>query len=245
MRKLLYIFGLTAALASCDQKAPYESTTIENGADSLSYSFGYSFASRLASDTILTDTIQMDAFMKGVSNAINQEDGVLSEEEMQKSIESFVKVIQEQMRQKQEPQVMEQPQTAQIDASGFSAAGEAFLAENKTKEGVIEIENGIQYKVITEGTGASPTLSDQITIHYHGTTIDGKVFDSSVEKGKPASFPLGGLIPGWQKVLPLMKEGSKWEIFLPYQEAYGERGAGRDIPPYSALIFEIELIKVN
>ena len=124
-------------------------------------------------------------------------------------------------------------------------AGEAFLAENKTKEGVIEIENGIQYKVITEGSGSSPSLSDQITIHYHGTTIEGNVFDSSVERGKPATFPLGQLIPGWQKVLPLMKEGSKWEIYLPYQEAYGERGAGRDIPSFSALIFEIELIKVK
>ncbi len=123
-------------------------------------------------------------------------------------------------------------------------AGEEFLAKNKTKDGVVEIANGIQYKVINEGSGVSPTLKNQITIHYHGTTIDGKVFDSSVERGSPATFPLGQLIPGWQKVLPLMKEGSKWELFLPYQEAYGERGAGGDIPPFSTLIFEIELIKV-
>lgn len=125
-------------------------------------------------------------------------------------------------------------------------AGEDFLAKNKTKEGVVELEDsGIQYEILEQGAGKSPLITDQITIHYHGTTIDGEVFDSSVERKQPATFPLNQLIPGWKKILPLMKEGGKWRIYLPYNEAYGERGAGSKIPPYSTLIFEIELLKVN
>lgn len=125
-------------------------------------------------------------------------------------------------------------------------AGEDFLAKNKTKEGVVELEDsGIQYEILEQGAGKSPLITDQITIHYHGTTIDGEVFDSSVERKQPATFPLNQLIPGWKKTLPLMKEGGKWKIYLPYNEAYGERGAGSKIPPYSTLIFEIELLKVN
>jgi len=240
MKKILYVAVLAILVSSCDKKASYEAKTIETDQDSLSYSFGYFSAQQIVKDSILMDTLQMDSYLKGLITAMKEEETALTEEEMTAKIQAFVKVIQEKMRGQQ--QTAEQPQ---VDAGEFAAAGEAFLADNKTKDGVIEIGNGIQYKVLSEGSGASPTLEDQITIHYHGTTIDGNVFDSSVERGEPATFPLGGLIPGWQKVLPLMKEGSKWEIFLPYQEAYGERGAGRDIPPYSALIFEIELIKVN
>ena len=244
MKKLLYIAALVILASSCDKKPSYESKAIDTDQDSLSYSFGYFSAQQIVKDSILMDTLQMDAYLRGLITAMNEDSTVLSEEVMTAKIQAFVKVIQEQMRNQPE-QPQGQQDMKQSQSGGLGEAGEAFLAENKTKEGVIEIENGIQYKIINEGSGASPSLADQITIHYHGTTIDGKVFDSSVERGTPATFPLGGLIPGWQKVLPLMKEGSKWEIFLPYQEAYGERGAGRDIPPYSALIFEIELIKVN
>ncbi len=125
------------------------------------------------------------------------------------------------------------------------AAGEAFLAENAKKPGVITTASGLQYQVITEGTGASPSATDNVTVHYQGTTIDGKEFDSSYKRGAPATFPLNRVIAGWTEGLQLMKEGGKSRLFIPSNLAYGERGAGRDIGPNSTLIFDVELIKAK
>ncbi|MGZ4959983.1 MAG: FKBP-type peptidyl-prolyl cis-trans isomerase [Methylomonas sp.] len=125
------------------------------------------------------------------------------------------------------------------------AAGEAFLAENAKKPGVVTTASGLQYQVITEGTGATPSATDNVTVHYQGTTIDGKEFDSSYKRGAPATFPLNRVIAGWTEGLQLMKEGGKSRLFIPSNLAYGERGAGRDIGPNSALIFDVELIKAK
>lgn len=125
------------------------------------------------------------------------------------------------------------------------AAGEAFLAENAKKPGVVTTASGLQYQIITEGTGATPSATDNVSVHYQGTTIDGKEFDSSYKRGAPATFPLNRVIPGWTEGLQLMKEGGKSKLFIPSNLAYGERGAGRDIGPNSALIFDVELIKVK
>ena len=123
--------------------------------------------------------------------------------------------------------------------------GREFLAENSKKENVITLESGLQYEVIKSGDGPKPTLNDQVTTHYHGTLIDGTVFDSSVERGQPASFPVSGVIKGWTEALQLMSVGSKWRLFVPHGLGYGERGAGPQIGPYSTLIFEVELISIN
>ena len=123
--------------------------------------------------------------------------------------------------------------------------GKKFLAENSKKENVVTLESGLQYEVIKTGEGAKPTLNDQVTTHYHGTLIDGTVFDSSVERGEPASFPVSGVIKGWTEALQLMNVGSKWRLFVPYDLAYGERGAGPKIGPFTTLIFEVELISIN
>lgn len=125
------------------------------------------------------------------------------------------------------------------------AAGEAFLAENAKKPGVVTTASGLQYQVITEGTGATPSATDNVTVHYKGTTLDGKEFDSSYSRGAPATFPLNRVIAGWTEGLQLMKEGGKSRLFIPSNLAYGERGAGRDIGPNSALIFDVELIKAK
>ncbi len=125
------------------------------------------------------------------------------------------------------------------------AKGEAFLAENKARPEVKTTESGLQYEVITEGTGAIPSADDKVKVHYHGTLIDGTVFDSSVERGTPASFPVGGVIKGWVEALQLMPTGSKWKLFIPSDLAYGERGAGGDIGPDAALIFEVELLEIE
>ena len=125
------------------------------------------------------------------------------------------------------------------------AASEAFLAENAKKDGITTTASGLQYQVITEGSGAAPKASDTVTVHYEGTTIDGKVFDSSYKRGAPASFPLNRVIPGWTEGLQLMKVGGKSRLFIPSNLAYGERQAGADIGPNSTLIFDVELIKIQ
>lgn len=123
--------------------------------------------------------------------------------------------------------------------------GKKFLEENAKREEVLVTESGLQYRVMKEGEGKSPAPTDQVTTHYHGKLINGTVFDSSVNRGTPATFPVNGVIQGWQEALPMMKEGDKWELFIPYDLAYGENGAGGAIPPFATLIFEVELISVN
>jgi FKBP-type peptidyl-prolyl cis-trans isomerase len=136
---------------------------------------------------------------------------------------------------------------AKIKAMGAAnkQAGEAFLAANKSKEGVITLPSGLEYKILKEGTGPKPTATDTVECNYRGTTIDGKEFDSSYKRGEPASFPVGGVIKGWTEALQLMPVGSKWQLFIPSTLAYGERGAGGDIPPNSTLIFEVELLSIK
>ncbi len=123
-------------------------------------------------------------------------------------------------------------------------AGEEFLASNKAKSGVVTLPSGLQYEIIKAGSGPKPKPEDQVKCHYHGTTIDGKVFDSSVDRGEPAVFPVNRVIPGWTEALQLMPVGSKWKLFIPSALAYGEQGAGQDIKPNSTLIFEVELLEI-
>lgn len=124
-------------------------------------------------------------------------------------------------------------------------SGEAFLAENAKKEGVVVLPSGLQYQVLTEGTGAKPVATDRVKCHYEGTLIDGTVFDSSYRRGEPAVFPLNGVIAGWTEGVQLMAEGSKYRFFIPFNLAYGERGAGQAIPPFAALIFDVELLSIE
>jgi FKBP-type peptidyl-prolyl cis-trans isomerase FklB len=121
-------------------------------------------------------------------------------------------------------------------------AGEEFLAENAKREGVVSLSNGLQYEIITKGVGEKPLASNTVTCHYHGTTIKGEVFDSSVRRGQPASFPLNAVIKGWTEALQLMPVGSKWKLYIPPHLAYGNRGVSKEIGPNSTLIFEVELI---
>ncbi|MEQ9848476.1 FKBP-type peptidyl-prolyl cis-trans isomerase [Pectobacterium brasiliense] len=126
----------------------------------------------------------------------------------------------------------------------LAVEGQQFLAENAQKEGVNSTESGLQFRVLTQGEGALPARQDRVRVHYTGRLIDGSVFDSSVQRGQPAEFPVSGVIPGWIEALTLMPVGSKWELYIPHNLAYGERGAGASIPPFSALIFEVELLEI-
>ncbi len=126
----------------------------------------------------------------------------------------------------------------------MTKVGKDFLEKNKLNEGVVELPSGLQYKVLTKGEGSKPQATDQVKCHYHGTLIDGNVFDSSVDRGEPAVFPVNGVIKGWVEALQLMEVGSKWQLFIPYDLAYGEQGAGDRIGPYETLIFEVELLEI-
>ncbi|MCF0190556.1 MAG: FKBP-type peptidyl-prolyl cis-trans isomerase [Marinilabiliaceae bacterium] len=123
--------------------------------------------------------------------------------------------------------------------------GEAFLAANATRPEVVTLKSGLQYEIMKEGTGKKPKATDSVVCHYHGTLVDGTVFDSSVRRGQPATFPVSGVIQGWVEALQLMPVGSKWKLFIPYNLGYGARGAGESIPPYATLVFEVELIEIK
>jgi FKBP-type peptidyl-prolyl cis-trans isomerase FklB len=125
------------------------------------------------------------------------------------------------------------------------AEGQKFLDENKKRPNIITTQSGLQYEIMNAGFGPKPLATDKVTTHYHGTLLDGKVFDSSVQRGEPIEFPVNGVIKGWQEALQLMPKGSKWRLYVPYNLAYGEQGAGGAIGPYSTLIFEVELLKIN
>jgi FKBP-type peptidyl-prolyl cis-trans isomerase FklB len=141
--------------------------------------------------------------------------------------------------------VKEKKATMEQNPSSNLAAGETFLAQNAKKEGVVTTASGLQYKVIKAGTGESPKLTNRVKVHYHGTLIDGTVFDSSVQRGEPIVFPVGGVIPGWVEALQLMKVGDKWQLFIPAKLAYGDQSPGGAIPANSALIFEVELLAIE
>jgi len=172
---------------------------------------------------------ELDGVVQGIQDAMANAEMPLSQEQIQEAYD----VIQKEMQKQQEEA-----------AAKAKEVGENFLAENAKKDGVVVLESGLQYEVITEGSGAKPTKESTVRTHYHGTFIDGQVFDSSVERGQPAEFPVGGVIAGWTEALQLMAEGSKWRLFIPSDLAYGAQGSQGAIPPHSALVFEVELLNV-
>lgn len=172
---------------------------------------------------------ELDGVVQGIQDAMANAEMPLSQEQIQEAYD----VIQKEMQKQQEEA-----------AAKAKEIGENFLAENAKKDGVVVLESGLQYEVITEGSGAKPTKESTVRTHYHGTFIDGNVFDSSVERGQPAEFPVGGVIAGWTEALQLMAEGSKWRLFIPSDLAYGAQGSQGAIPPHSALVFEVELLNV-
>lgn len=199
--------------------------------DKVSYSLGIGIGRQLAS--MGASNLNIDDFAQAVKDAIagNLQ---IDEQEAQQLVQQFFA----EQEAKQQAAAAEQGKVAK-------AEGEAFLAENGKKEGVITTQSGLQYQVLREGTGKSPKATDNVECHYEGTLIDGTKFDSSYDRGQTATFPLNGVIAGWTEGLQLMKEGAKYRFFIPYQLGYGARGAGASIPPYAALIFDVELVAVK
>lgn len=178
--------------------------------------------------------VDVQAFTKGFADAMAGVPLALSEEEMRQVLQAF-----------QQDAMAKQQEHRRAEAAANKKAADAFLAENKGKAGVVTLPSGLQYKVLKEGTGATPKETDTVTVHYRGTLIDGTEFDSSYSRGEPATFPVKGVIKGWTEALQHMKVGSKWQLFVPPELAYGERGAGRAIGPNQTLIFEVELLGIE
>ena len=208
-----------------------EKQALQTAREKQSYSIGADIGSKLKSQSIDIDT---DLFSQGVKDAFSGEKLMMTEQEMKDTLMALQKELMDKQAERNK-QVGEKNKKE----------GEAFLSENKKKEGVKTLPSGLQYKVIKEGTGKTPKAEDTVVTNYRGTLIDGTEFDSSIKRGQPATFPVKGVIPGWTEALQLMKEGSKWELFIPSNLAYGERGAGNAIGPNATLIFEIELISVK
>jgi FKBP-type peptidyl-prolyl cis-trans isomerase FklB len=229
IRKVLFaasMLGLTYGI--CSAAEPMELKTED---DKISYSVGH----RLGGDFERQGVqINSDALIKGIEDAAGGGEGLMTEQEMRAVMTKLASRVQAEQRER----------VVQQSAENLKAA-EAFLAENAAKEGVTTVPSGLQYKVLTSGSGKSPKESDRVTVHYRGRLIDGTEFDSSYSRGEPTSFGVNQVIPGWTEALQLMKEGDKWELYIPPNLAYGERGAGARIPPNSALIFEVELISVD
>ena len=192
--------------------------------DKFCYGLGMGIGQNLQSMGI--SNMSVEDFMKGISDVLAGGKTEMTHAEAQTVVnEHFRKLAEEAYAQNKN-------------------AGEAFLAENAKKEGVNVLPSGLQYQVITEGNGKKPSATDRVQCHYEGTLIDGTIFDSSIKRGEPAVFGVNQVIKGWVEALQLMQEGAKWRLYIPYDMAYGEHGAGEMIPPYSALIFDVELIKV-
>ena len=191
--------------------------------DKLSYALGLSMGNNFKSSGI--QTLSVTDFANGVKAVYEGEKPEMTYDEAKQVINDFFTQMQREVNDRNR------------------AEGEAFLAENKKKSGVV-LPSGLQYEVLTEGKGKKPAATDRVQCHYHGTLINGEVFDSSVERGEPAVFGVSQVIPGWVEALQLMPEGSKWRLFIPSDLAYGENGAGGKIAPNSTLIFDVELLKV-
>jgi FKBP-type peptidyl-prolyl cis-trans isomerase FklB len=211
--------------------AAQDAQALKTDKDKLSYAMGMDLGAQLKSRAVEIDPA---IFAQALKDALSGGKTLLTAEEAK----SIIAELQKGMLVKQ---------AAEVKAVGDKnkAEGDAYLAANKTKEGVVTLASGIQYKVLAPGTGKQPTINDTVVCQYRGTLIDGKEFDSSYKRGQPATFPLKNVIKGWTEVLQLMPVGSKWQVVIPPALAYAERGAGADIGPNATLIFEIELVAIK
>lgn len=198
--------------------------SFETKLESASYGIGVNIGQSLKAQGL--EDINPNILAKAIGDVLSKNPLAISEQDAQKVVQEYV---EENNKLRKEKNIVE---------------GKAFLEENSKKAGVVSMPSGLQYEIITEGKGDTPKASDKVKTHYHGTLLNGLVFDSSVSRGEPITFPVTGVIQGWQQALKMMPVGSKWKLYVPYQLAYGERGAGAAIPPCSTLIFEVELLNI-
>ncbi len=229
MKRLLITVLGVALLAG--QACAGEKAVLKDEKDKVSYSIGLDIGNKLKSQSI---EINADILASGVKDALSGSKPLMTENEIQETMTAFQKEM-----------MAKQAEKTKALAEKNKKEGDAFLEENKKKEGIKTTSSGLQYKVLKDGEGPLPKATDTVTVNYRGTLVDGTEFDSSYKRGEPATFPVNGVIPGWVEALQLMKVGSKFQLFIPSGLAYGERGAGQQIGPNSALIFEVELLSIK
>ena len=231
MRQTSIVVAIAALLATAVNGVAADATALKSEREKTSYALGVEVGNNLKRQGVDLDA---SLLAQGLRDALAGGTLLLGEAEVREAVMAFQK------------ELMAKQQEAQKAVSAKAKTeGEAFLAANATKDGVVTLPSGLQYKVITAGSGASPKASDTVSVHYRGRLIDGTEFDSSYKRNEPTSFPVGGVIPGWTEALQLMKQGAKWELYVPAKLAYGDRGAGGLIPPGATLVFEVELLSIK
>ena len=229
---LLAVCGLVFSPAEAKKKKSKKdagTVALTNDVDSMSYALGVNVGTELLKnlENIPGGQHNKEIFLQGFQTVIKQEPVIMTNEFAQEYFQTYMMAAYERQSQ------------------ATKAEGENFLAENRTKQGVQETPSGLQYLIIQNADGAKPSSNDAVKVHYEGFLLNGTKFDSSIDRGEPIEFPLNQVIKGWAEGVQLMPVGAKYKFFIPYDLAYGERGAGSTIPPYSALIFEVELIEIN
>lgn len=228
--KSKWIAVLCVGLLGCQNK-PQEKTELKTQKDKISYSIGLDIGNTLKRQKL---DVEAEVLAKGIRDGLaDSAKALMTQEQIRETMEAFQKEM-----------MAKQQSSMQKLAEEKKKEGEAFLADNGKKEGVVTLPSGLQYKVIKSGTGPTPKASDTVTTHYRGTLTDGTEFDSSYKQGKPVEFPVGRVITGWQEALQKMKVGDKWQLFVPAQLGYGPNGNG-PIPPNATLIFEMELLSIK
>lgn len=227
MKHLSAVLVMVMAAAAFAAEPP----AFKSNEDKASYAIGLQIARNMKAQGV---PLNVEAFAKGFQVGFTGGQALLSDEEVQQTLQAF-----------QQEMMMKQQQTLAAEGAKNREEGKTFLDANKAKAGVAELPSGLQYKVIKEGTGKKPTAESTVRVHYRGTLLDGTEFDSSIKRGQPAEFPVTGVIKGWTEALQLMQEGAKWELYIPASLAYGDQGAGGMIKPGSTLIFEVELLEVK
>lgn len=236
--KSLAIVAVLTMMVSCGNQKP-DAKSLETEIDSASYALGMDVAIKVKAS--FEDLVKTDLFLQGYRNGMDSTNMLIAQEDLNAFLGAF---FQKQQAKKMKEQQEKAAKEAEAKFGANKKAGQDFLAENKVKENVMTTDSGLQYLVLKEGTGESPVATSKIKIHYHGTTINGEVFDSSVDKGTPYDASPNQFIPGFTEGLLLMSKGAKYRFFIPQELAYGAQQRGALIPPFSALIFEVELLDI-
>lgn len=227
-KTILFVIAATLVLAACQPQGSSRNENLASSADSASYAIGILVGdqNKQQLESTGSEDFNTDILITAFEQQLKDEETQMTTAEARTFIQSYFQKM------------------AEAEGEKNKQEGEEFLAQNKEKEGIQVTESGLQYEVLKEGDGPKPTADQQVKVHYTGKLIDGTVFDSSVERGEPATFGVGQVIPGWTEALKLMPVGSKWKIYIPGDLAYGPRGAGADIGPNETLIFDVELLEI-
>ncbi|WBX75851.1 FKBP-type peptidyl-prolyl cis-trans isomerase [Tenacibaculum ovolyticum] len=239
LTKILAVAVVTLSVVSCGNSQFKEKSSLTTEIDSVSYTLGVDMANKIKSNF---NDIDQGLFVQGFKNGMDSTNLLVESKDINNILSAF---FQKKQQEKMKEQQAAQAKKAESEFGDYRKEGEKFLAENKTKEGVKTTASGLQYIVLKEGSGEMPKTSSKVKVHYHGTLTDGTVFDSSVDKGQPIEFGVTQVIKGWTEGLQLMKTGAKYKFFIPQDLAYGAQQRGAKIKPFSALIFDVELLEIK